>query len=158
MKVRNKIKNAAIIGIVFVAVVFVHVFYLVNAKDSCVEDLTRYQSYVNQQDYFITLSYALSLAFMAYSFLKYKENKKKSMAAATGGGMISLGLWLLCFLSGCCGSPMLIVYMNLFGISALHIPKGLIFLITVIFVALCALWLNRRVAGTCCEGSDCDSI
>jgi hypothetical protein len=65
-----------------------------------------------------------------------------------------------CFLIGCCGSPMLAVYLSLFGAKALGLGKPLMALVTLISVS-CGYWcLSRRLArgstcmDDCCSGSE----
>lgn len=49
-----------------------------------------------------------------------------------------------CFLIGCCGSPMLPIYIGLFGAKALQLGKPLMALISVVSVG-CAYWcISRR--------------
>ena len=51
-----------------------------------------------------------------------------------------------CFLIGCCGSPMLAVYVTLFGSRALGVGKPLTALVTLVSVD-CGYWcLSRRLA------------
>ena len=51
-----------------------------------------------------------------------------------------------CFLIGCCGSPMLAVYLSLFGAKALGLGKPLMALVTLVSVN-CGYWyFSRRLA------------
>jgi hypothetical protein len=93
---------------------------------------------------------------MAFAFLKFKEKRKDALKAAAGSGFFAVALWLSCFLFGCCGSPMLIVYLNLIGISNLKVPKAVLLLMTVIVVGLGYVWLNRKSPITCCNGKPCN--
>jgi len=65
-----------------------------------------------------------------------------------------------CFLIGCCGSPMLAVYLSLFGAKALGLGKPLMALVTLVSVS-CGYWfLSRRFTrgsdciGNCCSPAD----
>ena len=65
-----------------------------------------------------------------------------------------------CFLIGCCGSPMLAVYLSLFGAKALGLGKPFMALVTLVSVG-CGYWcLSRRLArestcmDDCCSRSD----
>ena len=65
-----------------------------------------------------------------------------------------------CFLIGCCGSPMLAVYLSLFGAKALGLGKPLMALVTLVSVS-CGYWyFSLRLArgstcmDDCCSRSD----
>ena len=121
------------------------------------------QTYITSQNYWLGLSYALALAFAAYAIIRYREeriNRSRNLAV----GSVSFTGFLAvagCFLLGCCGSPMLAVYISLFGAAFLpFIPflKPLVALVTVVSISLALLWMNRRkkVTGNCeCGKSSC---
>jgi hypothetical protein len=121
-------------------------------------------AYWRGQDYFIGFSYALAAAFATWalsrSFL-FRQGRTVTAGAAVGGVTL-LGALMAggCFLIGCCGSPMLAIYLSLFGAKALGLGKPLMALMTLISVG-CGYWcLSRRPAraSTCiadrCSGSD----
>jgi hypothetical protein len=75
------------------------------------------------------------------------------------GGLTLVGVLMAggCFLIGCCGSPMLAVYVSLFGAKALSVGKPLTALVTLVSVG-CGYWcLSRRpperggCAKACCS-------
>ena len=69
-------------------------------------------------------------------------------AGAAAGGVTLVGALMAggCFLIGCCGSPMLTVYLSLFGAKALGLGKPLMALVTLVSVS-CGYWcLSRRLA------------
>jgi hypothetical protein len=75
------------------------------------------------------------------------------------GGITLVGMLMAggCFLIGCCGSPMLAVYVSLFGAKALGVGKPLTALVTLASVS-CGYWcLSRRLVqgGVCAD--DCCS-
>lgn len=141
--------------VTFITVFILHILYFKITEENC-EAIGWFQRYIREQEYFLGISYALSIAFITFSFLKFKENRKKALKAATAGGSFTIILWLFCFLSGCCGSPMLIVYLNLVGISGLKIPKLFLLLMTIIFVGAGFLWLIKRSPKSCYGCKPCD--
>lgn len=151
---RNKFKKLIIPLIVFGVVFVLHVLYFKYTEGSCGSDVW-YRKYVKGQEYLLGISYALSFAFIAFAFLKFKENRNYAWKAALGGGIFTVILWFLCFLFGCCGSPMLIVYLNLLGISGLKFPKLILLLMTMIFVVLGYIWLIKKSAKNCCGDRPC---
>lgn len=73
------------------------------------------------------------------------------MAAGTAGSITIMGVLMAagCFLIGCCGSPMLGVYLGLFGAKALGIGKPLMAAVTVLSVGWGYWYLRRKLATTC---------
>ena len=117
-------------------------------------DISWLQRYQANQDYWLGISYALSLAFATYAIIRYREerlNKARNMAI---GGVTFMGFLAAagCFLIGCCGSPMLVIYLNLFGAAFLPFLKPIITLVTVISLTFAFYWMNRRKQCT----SDCE--
>ena len=150
----NKIKKITVSLATFITVFMLHLFYYKITESSCAGSAW-FKKYILEQEYFLGISYALSFAFMAFAFLKFKENRKKALKAALGGGILAIILWFLCFLFGCCGSPMLIVYLNLIGLSKLKVPKLVLLIMTVIFVGIGYIWLIRKSPKGCCNGRPC---
>lgn len=147
-------KQLVIISAVCAAVFAAHAIYFRTAGDTC-EYANWVQGYIAGREYFAGLSYALSVSFMVFAFLKFKENKKAALTAAMGGGLWAVVLWFLCFLSGCCGSPMLLVWLNLLGLAGLQIPKFAMLLMTIVFVGISYAWLARKSRVNCCGGKPC---
>lgn len=110
--------------------------------------------YVDAQDYWLGLSYGVTLAFAAVAFRRYREQRtRRDRNLALGGLTLSGGLSLVgCFLLGCCGSPMLAVYLNMFGASFLPLAKPLTAGLTLASVLAAWWWMNRAP-----ERCDCDS-
>ena len=114
-------------------------------------------SYLEQKDYFMGLSYALASAFTVYAVLRFLQNRSSGVGGVIGGvtmtGILYFGG---CFLLGCCGSPMLAVYLNLFGSSFLGFTKQLTFIFTLLSVVVGFFWMKRKAnaASCCCEGND----
>ena len=112
--------------IAFVMIFILHVIYSI-WKDIQIyrqwvqiEDTTLLSLYLERQDYFLSFSYALAGAFTIYALLKFLEGRRKGIAGVLGGVTLTAILYFCgCFLLGCCGSPMLAVYLTLFGSSFL---------------------------------------
>ncbi len=117
-------------------------------------------SYIFNQDYMLGISYALACAFTVYAFMKLSERNKKG-AVGTLGGLTLTGLLYFgaCFLTGCCGSPMLAVYLSVLGPSFLGFTKPIILAFTVLSIAASYIWMERKANSPCkcCAGGSCDS-
>ena len=109
--------------------------------------------YIERQDYLLGFSYALAAAFTIYAFLKFLQNRKKGVVGMVGGVTLTGVLYFLgCFLLGCCGSPLLPVYLSLFGSSFLGFTKPLTLILTTTSVGLGYLWMEKRTktSKSCC--------
>lgn len=148
----NKVKKIIPLG-TFIAAFMLHLLYFKLTEGTC-GSIFWFQKYVKEQEYYLGISYALSFAFMAFAFLKYKENRTNALKAAAGGGLLAVVLWLSCFLFGCCGSPMLLVYLNLIGLSSFRIPKIVLLLMTIVFISI-GYFCFIRSKENCCNGDSC---
>ena len=160
-------------AVVFVAIFVAHALYVGACAASAPSGWTDFGisthvggplglgAYWRGQDYFIGFSYALAAAFAAWALSRsilFRQGRIVT-AGAAAGGLTLLGALMAggCFLIGCCGSPMLAVYLSLFGAKALGLGKPLMALVTLISVS-CGYWcLSRRFArrNTCMD--DCCS-
>ena len=152
---RHKFRNMLVLLAVFVAVFALHLLYFKITSAKCEEGIGWVQKYILGQEYFIGISYGLSFAFMVFAFFKYRENNKGALKAAACGGLLAVVLWFSCFFLGCCGSPMLIVYLNFIGLSGLRIPKLALLLMTVAFIAAGYFCFIRKCPDKCCSGGSC---
>lgn len=106
--------------------------------------------------YFLGYSYGLSLAFAAWSLRRFFAHRKAVDGAAAAGGVTVAGLlpFAVCFLVGCCGSPMLVVWLNLFGASVLPFTRPLVAGIATVSVSATWIWIavrgRRAAAGGGC--------
>jgi len=102
--------------------------------------------YLETQSYWLGYSYALSLAFASVAFRRYREKQMCSARNfALGGVTLSGFLGVVgCFLVGCCGSPMLGVYLSLFGASFLPWAKPLIAGLTTVMIAASYWWMRNH--------------
>jgi hypothetical protein len=112
--------------------------------------------YIAEQDYLVGLSYALGAAFGVWALGQYLKTRQAVMAAGAAGSITLVGVLMAagCFLFGCCGSPMLGVYLGLFGAKALGIGKPLMAAVTVLSVGWGYWYLRRKSAKSCCD-KDC---
>lgn len=161
------LRKAALPVMVFIVVALVH-FLLLNvfseqnpaqsrwATVLPVEEPSWIGRYVEGQNYWLGYTYALSLAFAAVAFRRYREKNSPSGKTLALGGVTFSGFIAFsgCFLLGCCGSPMLAVYLSLFGAGFLPLAKPLIAILTTAFVAGSWWWMSRSKAGNqCCDES-----
>ena len=95
-------------------------------------------------------SYALSAAFTVYALLIFRENRRKAAAGAVGG-LAAMGILYSvgCFALGCCGSPMLPIYLSLLGGKVAGLGGPLMFGLTVLSVGIGFLILRRRERCAC---------
>lgn len=146
---KDKVRKVFITIATFIIVFILHIFYFKVTERGC-GSTPWLQKYIKEEGYFLGISYALSLSFMAFAFLKYKENRENALKAGLGSGLLAVLLWFSCFFFGCCGSPMIIVYLNLFGLSTLRIPKAALLLMTVIFIGIAYILLIKN-PNCCCD-------
>ncbi len=131
----------------FIAVVLLHGAYIIwtAAKWASIGNDSMLSRYLSNQDYFMGLSYGFAAGFTVYSFMRFTGGQRGGLGGALGGltmtGILYFGG---CFLLGCCGSPMLAVYLSLFGSSYAGFTKPLVLIITMLSIGLSWLWMQRR--------------
>lgn len=147
----------------FVVVLVLHSSYFVVQGKKLAErwamtNETNYlQLYIERSEYLIGASYALAIGFSVYALLRFLESRKAGFAGLVGGITLTGVLYVAgCFLLGCCGSPMLAVYLTLFGSSFLGFTKPLTFALTLGSIVVGYIWMERKsVPETdCCEGEE----
>ena len=147
----------------FVVVHIVHASYVVIESKRLAErwrqmsEVNYLSVYVERSDYLIGASYALAAGFSIYAMIRFLENRKKGLGGLLGGITMTGVLYVAgCFLLGCCGSPMLAVYLTLFGSSFLGFAKPLTFALTLVSVVVGYIWMERSSdsADLCCEGEE----
>jgi hypothetical protein len=113
--------------------------------------------YFAGQDYFVGFSYALGATFAAWAISQFVRRRRA--AAATGAvGSVSLVTIVIasgCFLIGCCGSPMLAVYLAIFGAKALGAGKPVMAGVTLLSTGGGYWCLSRQLARGACIDSCC---
>jgi hypothetical protein len=60
-----------------------------------------------------------------------------------------------CYLLGCCGSPMLAVYVSVFGAHFLPLTKPLVAVITVLSIVVAWWWMNRARGSPVAVAAQC---
>ena len=110
-------------------------------------EVSDWQRYVASKSYLLGYVYALSLAFAASSYRLYREKKSCDARRVTVGsigfsGMLGAGS---CFLLGCCGSPMLGVYISLFGAGFAPLAKPAVAALSTVMIGGTWLWMDRKV-------------
>ena len=149
----------------FVAGFTIHAIYLlwrgIQIPNQCVR-VSSLSLYFRQQDFLLGFSYALAGAFTMYAFLKFLERSRGGVAGVIGGITLTGILYLCgCFLLGCCGSPMLAVYLSLFGASFLGFTKLLVLILTMISVVIGYFWMERKTKTSkrcCTEDKKCEAV
>jgi hypothetical protein len=113
-------------------------------------DASWLKRYLETQGYWLGYSYALSLAFAAAALRRYREERFCSAKTLAFGGVTLSGFLALagCFLVGCCGSPMLVVYLSLFGAGFLPLAKPLVAVVTTISIIGAWWWMTRHKPST----------
>lgn len=118
-------------------------------EDLCQESLSlllkeKTAGYFAAQDHFLGFSYALLAAFTTYALLKLVENRRRAIAAASGGLLLTGGVYAItCFAIGCCGSPMLAVYLGVLGSHLAGFEKPILAGITALSVGAGWWWCRR---------------
>lgn len=151
MKVGSKETFVPLIS--FVIVAFLHGAYHIMTPDAALSSYspvindTSFTTYFSQNNYMLGISYGLALAFTSYAIMKFSRSKKCATIGLAGGLTLSGLLYAGgCFLLGCCGSPMLSVYISLFGTQALGFRKPLVLLCTALSVGAGYICLRRKIA------------
>ena len=110
------------------------------------KDLSWLKRYIETQGYYLGYAYALSLTFAAVALRRYREDRFCQGRIIAIGGVTFSGFLAVagCFLVGCCGSPMLVVYLSLFGASFLPLAKPLLAALTTISILGAWWWMNRH--------------
>lgn len=137
--------------IAFISIYFLHAAYSIYGYWRVAQlwaviklDRTFVLSYIYSNDYLLGFSYALAGAFTVLAVLNYSNGRKRGALGVASGAAITGFLYFgSCFLIGCCGSPMLVVYLSLFGSRFLGFTKPLIALLTIISVGLSYYWMKK---------------
>ena len=154
----------------FIAVLAVHMAWLSRpALKGCVEDsqgksvpmaseeplvlcpsAMGFSQYLEEQNYYISFSYALAAAFTIFALGRWRSARAGAVAgAATGVSLVALVAGFGCFVVGCCGSPMLPVWIALFGARGVGLAKPIVAGLTVLSLGVGYL-LMRRGCGPAC--------
>jgi len=106
---------------------------------------SRLTRYVRPGEYWLGLSYGLAGSFAAFCLVRAIRIRRQALAASAGPLALGGALWAtICFFTGCCGSPMLPVYLGLLGPKFLGVTKPLTFGLTLLSIAAGYAWMLRR--------------
>lgn len=119
-------------------------------------NLSGYEVYFQDGEYYFGLSYAIAVAFTLFALSRLKVDRKKGATGVLGGITFSALLAAFgCFIIGCCGSPMAVVYISMFGSSYLKIAKPIILIITILSVIYAYKKITKNKTCKSCEDSSC---
>ncbi len=153
--------------LIFVGVYAAHAFYVSRIVATPMEGWANSEvmgtgflglgSYLQGQDYYTGFSYALGAAFAAWAIGRFLRSRQTAMAAGAAGSITFVGVLMAagCFMIGCCGSPMLGVYLGIFGAKALGVGKPLMALVSLASVGVGYWYLSRRIKKEICVDSSC---
>lgn len=142
----------ALFILAFVSALFLHLGHTACWTELYFNPSGALKTYLQEQDFYLGLAYALAATFTAYSIVQWRANWKLASAGAAGGLSVLLFLQLLgCWLVGCCGSPLLPVYLALLGPSFLPLAKPMVLGITILSIGGSYLWMRRYIERCACE-------
>jgi hypothetical protein len=149
----------------FVTVFAVHVLWLYyrtgTAQKGWADNFNQsgnfWHNYLISQDYFVSFSYALSASFAVWATARFLFFRRQMAAVGAFGGVSLVALLAAggCFLIGCCGSPMLPIYVSVFGYQEARIGKPLMALISLISIGCGYLYVIRRSHCNCTDPKTC---
>ena len=100
--------------------------------------------YVEAGVYWLGASYAVAGTFALWCLLRMIRLRRSSLVGPAGGLTLGGVLWVgVCFLTGCCGSPMLPLYVGLLGPRFAGATRPLTFVVTLLSVAVGYAWMRR---------------
>lgn len=112
----------------------------------------RLEVYVSEHLIFMGASYGLAASLAAFGIATVVEGRKRGLVGAAGGVTVGGVLYFAaCFLMGCCGSPMLAVYVALLGPRAAGLGMPIVFCLTLASVAVGFILIGRRRPCKNCE-------
>lgn len=173
-RVAKHLKSAALPALALLAIGLVHLFWSKwfpahdpaqarwAALPSAAEGPDWLAVYLETGEYWLGYAYALSGAFAVAALQNLFATRRRQRAGAAEGGLaagsftFAGGLALGgCFLIGCCGSPMLAVWLSLFGASFLPFAKPLVAALTTTMIVAAWLWMLRRRRRCAADESGC---
>lgn len=146
-----------IIVAVFVGVLLAHFFYATRSPTTArtggawatyefdQSSESRLSRYIGVGEHWLGLSYALAGSFATFCFARIVKMRRETLAESAAGLTLSGVLWAgVCFLTGCCGSPMLPIYLGLFGPKFINVTKPLTFGLTLLSIVVGYAWMLKR--------------
>lgn len=130
------------------------------SDDACAPGPSSTTTYLRTGAFWLGLSYASSAAFAGVALRRAFERRSaaSSAGAARGVALSALLPFAGCWLVGCCGSPMLAVYLGLLGASFLPFTGPLVAVLTAAMIAASWAWMRRaesRQRAACAPTPDC---
>ena len=105
----------------------------------------RLDRYIGSGEYWLGFSYGLAGAFAVFCLIRVIRMQRRFLAASAGGLALSGLLWAsFCFFAGCCGSPMLPIYLGLLGPHFTGVTKPLMFILTILSISIGYILMLRR--------------
>lgn len=162
MSLRDASRAAIVPGLAFLAVVAAHFTWLglypeadpIQSQWALLPaSVSWWQGYLESGSHWLGYSYGLAAAFAAAALRNFwRERSRASRNLALGGVGLTGSLAAAgCFLIGCCGSPLLAVWLGLFGAGFLPFAKPAAAAVTTLTVAAGWWWMGRgrhRAAAT----------
>ncbi|MDP2815664.1 MAG: hypothetical protein Q8O19_03185, partial [Rectinemataceae bacterium] len=116
-----------------------------------------FETYLSSKNIFLGYAYALSGAFAVlclFNLITTSGDLRKSIRGITISTLIWAGV---CFFSGCCGSPMLAIYISIFGGHIVGLTKPLMSGITTASIGLSFYYVMRFHGRNLFAGRDGES-
>lgn len=169
---RELVRNSLLPLGVFAATVVVHYFWTSRAPASAVTESpwaslpgqapSRLALYLESGGHWLAYSYGISIAFAAAALRRFLRRRTVAGGGFALGGATFSGMLTLfgCYLAGCCGSPMLVVYLNLFGAGFLPFANQFVAALTTLSVLGAWWWMDRtdRRSMSCLPSEHCACV
>jgi hypothetical protein len=92
-------------------------------------------------------SYSLAAAFMVFVLMRFRKEREKALAGTAGGAAVMGGIYAFgCFMLGCCGSPMAVIWLSLLGGRYANLGGVFLFMLTLASTSA-GLWLLNKNRG-----------
>lgn len=129
---------------IFVGALVLHAALTVSGFPPAIPLGYKLQGYFRLGSFWLGYSYALAASFTAYAALLSIERSSRGIAGAiAGASWVGLLYALGCWAVGCCGSPLLAVYLGTFGSRFLGFTQPIVAAVTTLSVLGAFLWLRR---------------
>ena len=89
-------------------------------------------------------SYALAVCFIVIALGRFRDRRREALAGAAGGTVIAGGIYAFgCFMLGCCGSPLAVVWFSLLGGRYANLGGVFLFILTLLSTSA-GLWMLNK--------------
>ncbi len=160
-RIKDALRRVVLPGVTFTVVVALHVLWARRFPEqdpaqsrwaTLPESMDSWFSrYVDAGEFWLAYAYGLSAALAAVALRNLRETRRASRVGLAEGGLAAGSLTFAgtmtlggCFLVGCCGSPMLAVWLSVFGAKFLPFAKPFVAAITTVTVVAAWVWMERR--------------